>query len=110
MPAFSLGSNRPVPKFARLADRDPRMVRLAQQVAARLEGSAEGSPEGVLETMDDVPDGTLDNDSFLHELDRLVFVCQGECEHWTAQSQNANPGYDHDKKWICRDCAREENS
>jgi hypothetical protein len=82
------------------------MVNLAQQVAARLQGTCD-SPEAILEALGDTT-GAENNDSFLSELDRLVFTCQGECEHWHAQIDNANPGYDHDKKWMCRECAREE--
>jgi hypothetical protein len=86
------------------------MVALAQQVCARLIGYSDTSPEAILESLD-LPDDVypLDNDSFLDEFDRLCFCCTG-CEQWFAQIDNANPGYDHAKPWICKECAREETA
>lgn len=87
---------------ANLSERDPAMVRLAQQVGAKLAGYS-NSPEAVIEQHFEGQEGALDNASFLHELDRIVFCCTG-CDYWFTQIENANPGYDHDKPWMCREC------
>lgn len=99
-------------RFTNLADRDPAMVKLAQQVAARLEGYGGGGEdvESILEKLDYDPnlrDPAL-NDSFCDELDRLVFCCT-VCEYWFAQSENANPGYTKPDPWMCKGCKREGN-
>lgn len=95
-----------MPRFANLADRDPEMVRLAQQVAAKVVGYAHVSPESVLESMEDAR-GAENDYSFLDEFDRLVFCCT-VCEYWFSQTDNAHPGYDHTNPWMCRECKREE--
>lgn len=92
--------------FASLSERDPGMVRLAQQVAARISGTCSTGPEAVIEQHFPDREGDEGNASFLHEFDRLVFCCTA-CDYWFDQNQNANPGYDHDKPWMCRECARD---
>lgn len=89
-------------KFARLADREPDMVRVAQRVAARLEGYSK-SIETVLEELD--LGGEENNTSFCHELDRLVFCCT-KCDYWFNQTENANPGYEGGD-WMCRECKQD---
>jgi hypothetical protein len=90
-----------------LAERDPKMVRLAQQVAAKLEGYSTSTSA----VLDDFPlaDGVDPeiNDSFCHELDRLVFCCT-KCDYWFAQTENAHPGYNHTNAWMCKECKAEE--
>lgn len=87
------------------------MVRLAQQVAAKVVGYGHLTPESVLEEMDD-DDGAAGADqnySFLDEFDRLVFCCT-VCDYWFAQTDNAHPGYDHSNPWMCRECAHEKTA
>jgi len=88
--------------FTSLAERDPIMVQLAQQVAARLAGTCESGPEQILERHFEGHEGATDNPSFLHEFDRLVFCCT-RCDWWFDQNQNANPGYDGGE-WMCLEC------
>lgn len=95
--------------FATLSERDPAMVRLAQQVAAKLVGTPESGPEAIIERYFEGHEGAEDNPSFLHEFDRLVFCCT-KCDWWFDQNQNANPGYGHDEPWMCHECKAESAS
>lgn len=93
--------------FANLSERDPVMVRLAQSVGSLLAGTCLTGPEAVIEQH--FPDrlGDENNASFLHEFDRVVFCCT-VCDYWFTQIENANPGYNHDRPWMCRECAHEK--